>query len=60
MYDLSGKLIAPLTTHTSFEVGTLVKIDEDAGVLFYTARDGDNHLKMQLHRVGLDGRAIGG
>jgi len=56
LYDLSGKLIAPLTTHTSFEVGTLVKIDEDAGVLFYTARDGDNHLKMQLHRVGLDGR----
>jgi len=56
LYDLSGKLIAPLTRHTSFEVGTLVKIDEDAGVLFYTARDGDNHLKMQLHRVGLDGR----
>jgi dipeptidyl-peptidase-4 len=55
LYDLSGKLIAPLTSHTSFEVSTLVKIDEEAGVLFYTARDGDNPLKMQLHRVGLDG-----
>ena len=25
-------------------------------MLFYTARDGDNPLKLQLHRVGLDGR----
>ena len=24
--------------------------------MFYTARDGDNFLKMQLHRVGLDGK----
>jgi dipeptidyl-peptidase-4 len=24
--------------------------------VFYTARDGDNHLKLQLHRVGLDGK----
>ena len=27
-----------------------------AGVLFYMARDGDNHMKLQLHRVGLDGK----
>ena len=56
LYDLSGKLLAPITAHTTFEVGAVAKIDERAGVLFYTARDGDNHLKMQLHRVGLDGR----
>jgi dipeptidyl-peptidase-4 len=56
LYDLSGKLIVPLTTHTTFEVGSLIKIDEEAGVLFYTARSGDNHMKMQLHRVGLDGK----
>jgi dipeptidyl-peptidase 4 len=56
LYDLSGKLIAPLTSHTSFEVNALVKVDEEAGVVFYTARDGDNHLRMQLHRVGLDGK----
>jgi dipeptidyl-peptidase-4 len=56
LYDLSGKLIAPLTSHTTFEVGGIVKIDEAANVLFYTARDGDNHLKVQLHRVGLDGK----
>ena len=55
LYDLSGKLIAPLTAHTSFEAASLVKVDEAAGVIFYIARDGDNHLKLQLHRVGLDG-----
>jgi dipeptidyl-peptidase-4 len=32
-----------------------VKLDERAGSLFYMARDGDNPLKQQLHRVGLDG-----
>jgi dipeptidyl-peptidase-4 len=56
LYDLSGKLIAPLTTHATFEVGGLIKVDEAANAIFYTARDGDNHLKMQLHRVGLDGK----
>jgi dipeptidyl-peptidase 4 len=56
LYDLSGRLIAPLTNHTTFEVGGLVKVDEAAGVVFYTARSGDNHMKMQLHRVGLDGK----
>ena len=56
LYDLNGSLITPLTNHTSFEVTGLVKVDESAGVVFYTARDGDNHLKLQLHRVGLDGK----
>jgi dipeptidyl-peptidase-4 len=56
LYDLGGTLIAPLTSHTTFEAAAIVKVDEAAGVLFYTARDGDNHLKLQLHRVGLDGR----
>src|SRR5688500_1881077 len=55
LYDLSGKLIRPLTTHTAFEVANVVKIDEAANVVFYTARDGDNFLKLQVHRVGLDG-----
>ncbi len=56
LYDLSGRLIAPLTSHTTFEVGNVIKIDEAAGLVFYTARDGDNHMKVQLHRVGLDGK----
>jgi dipeptidyl-peptidase-4 len=56
LYDLSGTLLNPITTHTAFEVGGIIKVDEAAGVVFYTARDGDNHLKLQLHRVGLDGK----
>jgi dipeptidyl-peptidase-4 len=56
LYDLGGMLITPLTSHTTFEVANVVKIDEGAGVMFYTARDGDNSLKLQLHRVGLDGK----
>ncbi len=56
LYDLGGKLIAPLTQYTSFEAANLVKVDEEKGVVFFTARDGDNFLKMQLHRVGLDGK----
>ena len=56
LYDVSGALIAPLTSSTTFEAASLVKIDESAGVVFYTARDGDNPLKLQLHRVGLDGK----
>jgi len=56
LYDLNGTLITPLTSHKTFEVTGIVKIDEAAGVVFYTARDGDNHLKVQLHRVGLDGK----
>lgn len=56
LYDLSGRLIAPLTRLDGHEADKLVKIDEKAGVLFYTARDGDNPLKLQLHRVGLDGK----
>ena len=56
LYDLSGTLLNAITSHTSFEAAGLIKVDEAAGVVFYTARDGDNHLKLQLHRVGLDGR----
>ena len=55
LYDLTGKLITTLTKHP-FEVGQIVRVDERNNVLYYTARSGDNHMKMQLHRVGLDGR----
>jgi dipeptidyl-peptidase-4 len=54
LYDLTGKLLTPLTKH-EFEVANVVKVDEDAGRLYYTARSGDNPMKLQLHRVGLDG-----
>lgn len=56
LYDLSGKLINPITQHSTFESGAIVKVDEAAGVMFYMARSGDTFMKQQLHRVGLDGR----
>lgn len=55
LYDLSGKLITPLTNH-QFEVGDIVRVDEEKGLLYYMACDGDNPYKHQLHRVGLDGK----
>ena len=55
LYDLSGKLLATLTALPA-EVTGIVKVDEKAGVLYYLARDGDNFMKPQLHRVGLNGK----
>lgn len=53
--ELGGTLLAKLTQH-AFEVGNIVRVDEDAQQLFYMARSGDNPMKLQLHRVGLDGK----
>lgn len=55
LYDLSGKLINPITKLTTAEAANIVKLDEARNVVFYMARDGDNYMKMQLHRVNLDG-----
>jgi dipeptidyl-peptidase 4 len=57
LYDLSGTLIAPLTKYATAEAANLVKIDEDAKTIFLMARDGDNYLKQQLHRVSFDGKS---
>ena len=55
LYDLSGKLLTTLTRHR-FDAVDVVKVDEAAGLLWYTARSGDTPMKIQLHRVTLDGR----
>jgi dipeptidyl-peptidase 4 len=55
LYDLSGKLLVTLTEHP-FEAANIVQVNEDAGFFYYMARSGDNHMKLQLHRVGLDGK----
>ncbi len=55
LYNFDGKFLATLTKHP-FEVANVVRVDEKAGVLWYMARSGDNHMKLQLHRVGLDGK----
>ena len=54
LYDFSGKLINAITTH-EFEASRILKVDEDKGFLYYLARSGDNHMKMQLHRVKFNG-----
>jgi dipeptidyl-peptidase 4 len=55
LYDIDGRLLATLTSHP-FEVAGIVQVDEAAGMLWYMARSGDNHMKLQLHRVRLDGK----
>jgi dipeptidyl-peptidase-4 len=55
LYDLSGRLITPLT-QLNADVENVVTVDEAAGAVYYMAHDGDNPMKLQLHRVGLDGR----
>jgi dipeptidyl-peptidase-4 len=55
LYHLDGNLLATLTSH-DFEAAEIVRVDEDQGALYYMARSGDNPMKLQLHRVGLDGR----
>ncbi len=55
LYSLAGKLLATLTRHEC-EVAGIERLDETAGLLWYRARSGDNPLKVQLHRVGLDGK----
>jgi dipeptidyl-peptidase-4 len=56
LYDLNGTLITPITRQTSCESAAIILVDETRNLLFYEARDGDNFMKLQLHRVGLDGK----
>ncbi|HZS44640.1 MAG TPA: DPP IV N-terminal domain-containing protein [Blastocatellia bacterium] len=55
LYDLSGKLISTVT-NDNFEVQSIVAIDEPHNQLYYMSHDGDNPMKLQLHRVGLNGK----
>ncbi|MCK0132203.1 S9 family peptidase [Flavobacteriaceae bacterium F08102] len=55
LYHIDGTLINPITNH-NFEVASILKVDEKKGILYYMARSGDNHMKMQLHRVKLNGK----
>jgi dipeptidyl-peptidase-4 len=55
LYGLNGTLLATLTAHQA-DVGQVVRVTPSSATVFYTAADGDNPMKWQLHRVGLDGR----
>src|SRR5690606_32180185 len=54
LYNFDGTLVNMITKHP-FEVANIVKVDEKNQTLYYMARSGDNHMKMQLHRVKFDG-----
>ncbi|HEX4682149.1 MAG TPA: DPP IV N-terminal domain-containing protein [Gemmatimonadaceae bacterium] len=55
LYDFkAGKLLNPIT-RVGAEVAGIVRIDEPSNTMFYLARDGSNYMKLQLHRVKLDG-----
>ena len=54
LYDLDGKRLAAVTRN-EFDADQIVRVDEKAGVLYYFAHDGDNPMKLQLHRAKLDG-----
>ena len=55
LYNLSGQLINQVTNN-QFEAAGIVRLDEKTKTLWYLARDGDNYMKTQLHKVGLDGK----
>jgi dipeptidyl-peptidase-4 len=56
LYDFAkGRQIAQLT-RGNYEAAQIIDVDEKANVLYYTTRDGDNFMKVQLHRVSLDGK----
>ncbi len=54
LYNFNGKLVNNLTNH-DFEVRRIVEVDEINKLIYYMAASGDNHMKMQLHRVKFDG-----
>ena len=54
LYSLEGERIAAVTDH-EFDAQNIVRVDEEAGTLDYMAHDGDNPMKLQLHRARLDG-----
>jgi dipeptidyl-peptidase-4 len=56
LYDFkAGKLLNAITSLKTAEVAGIVSVDEKANVMYYMAHDGDNYMKLQLHRVSLNG-----
>ncbi|HEV8216704.1 MAG TPA: DPP IV N-terminal domain-containing protein, partial [Gemmatimonadaceae bacterium] len=56
LYDFrAGRLLNPIT-QGEFETAGILRVDEGANALYYMGRDGENYMKLQLHRVGLDGK----
>jgi dipeptidyl-peptidase-4 len=54
LVPLDGSGEKAITRH-AFDVVDVPRIDMKKGLVYYTARDGDNPYRIQLHRVKLDG-----
>ncbi len=52
---IDGRLIKTLTADADYPVHQIVRIDEAADWLYYTAFSDENRLNQQLHRCQLDG-----
>ncbi len=56
LHDLNGPPDQFITlTHGEYPVSSIVRVDEKAGQIFYTAFSSLNPLNAQLHRVNMDG-----
>lgn len=53
LHKADGSLVRQITNH-DFEVASILKVDGKH--IWYMARDGDTPYKLQLHRIGLDGK----
>ncbi|MBL9149094.1 MAG: DPP IV N-terminal domain-containing protein [Phycisphaerae bacterium] len=54
LWSIDGTKLAQLTTG-DYPVESIVRVDEAAGELWYTARSSETKINTQLHRVKLDG-----
>ncbi len=54
---LDGRLINQLTAADGYPCSGIAKVDEEAGLFFYSARSTDHPYCDQLHRVRLNGRS---
>ena len=52
---LDGRLLNPLSHVAEYPAESVVRVDEGAGLFYYTAYSSNNPLNAQFHRVRLDG-----
>lgn len=53
--NLNGAPLKAVTQFSSFEVQSVIGVDEPNHTIFFLARDGDSPYKLQLHRIDFDG-----
>ena len=56
-YDMSGKLINPITTG-KFTVTGLTKVDEKNNIIYFTAKGRENTARTDFYRVDMSGKNL--